>query len=93
MTTCTWLAQFTLNVEAVILQPAIIFNQTKMYIVLNRELLKTTKAIRAIKTIKTIKALKAIKSIKAVKNISLKYKVAYVFVKQSEKQISPLFQN
>ena len=38
-------------------------NQTKMYIVLDRELSKTTKSTKATKVIEAIKAIKVIKAI------------------------------
>ena len=40
-----------------------------MYIVLDRDLLKTTKAINAIKSINSIKIMKTIKAMKAIKAI------------------------
>ena len=71
-------------------------NQTKMHIVLDRELFKTTKAIEAIKATKAIRAIEAIKTVIPTWLASKKQpKVqSSIFVQNNEKKpISSLFLN
>ena len=57
-----------------------------MYIVLDRDLLKTTKAINAIKSINSIKIMKTIKAMKAIKaNILLSNKSKIYWVEKCSK--------